>query len=72
MFLLDHTRVVDGLVQESLDRFVYIVGGWPQIEHFFRRCVGSSLRRKRECDHSPVRIALAVESGRRRYIAVLP
>ena len=72
MFLFDHTQVADGLVQESLDRFLYSVGGGPQIAHFFRRCVGSSLRRQRECDHSPVRIALAVESGRRRYVAVLP
>ena len=35
MFLFDHTQVADGLVQESLDRFVYSVGGGAANRTFF-------------------------------------
>ena len=37
MFLFDHTQVADGLVKESLDRFVHGVRG-PQIVHFSQVC----------------------------------
>ena len=35
MFLFDHTQVADGLVQESLDRFVYGVEGGAANRTFF-------------------------------------